>query len=859
MLPLVWKVAVLVVLASGACGAPARVERPKPTRASAPQPDSGPCVGAAETRSRLNEAVAAGNWLRARSELEREQELCPDSVPEPVPELASHLVAGDELVSALFERAAAARAAHRQREAWDAEARAVVTLERDHGQRLGLTSRFSFQVRDWSRDGRHQFLFADGRVTVLNVEQGQLVTRFPREAADFDIDVSTEAGLVFLRARATRSDPGTCLFELRVLKLPDAKLVRSACIIDFALSADGRRIVVIESAPIKDEHLIASDLRAVVRDVKTWKLVTELEPPLKNGRRDPEAKPYQVLRSVSGATAAVQYWKAGVSMVDVSAGTSRTFAGDPSGIQIADDGTSAAWSDRTSLVLWDRTTGATRALRVQRCARPSGLSFSGQGKKLAVDCGKELVVVDLVTKAEVLRLPVAEDASIEGWVHGDRGLAVSGGARDLGRAVFDVRRKRWVLAPGADGTELVHSGPVVVIRRGERRELAYIDAELRLRPLSTEGCEPWTPIITSDGISVFTQCERGSRSVDLASGAVRVGDKPRGGVDRLIGKTVVLRDYKHVIELFDLDSATRLPGSPEIPCGVEGTFWDGPTLVFELASDSPRTLAVDFGAPLRSTPRRSVVACDGSGVDARANVLVAQGQPNVTICDRADGKQIGTVPLQGEQKLESVRDGGHVLLASGGKVELVRVKDGQRLPLVPAPASAALVGSDLVIGRLTGAGTAVWSVKEGRRIAEWPQHTADLPLLASAELGVTIESAEHALVVRDLWTGREKARLPAYSPDDVDFGLSEVLAVGEDNRASLWRAERGLRLGDVLVHPTKDDVVFLRPSGVFEASGDPAVWTRLLRCEVGASEVPFPVCVDAFHARGAAARALGRP
>ena len=63
-------------------------------------------------------------------------------------------------------------------------------------------------------------------------------------------------------------------------------------------------------------------------------------------------------------------------------------------------------------------------------------------------------------------------------------------------------------------------------------------------------------------------------------------------------------------------------------------------------------------------------------------------------------------------------------------------------------------------------------------------------------------------------------------------------------------------MGALLSHPSTGEVAFLAATGELELSGDPLAWRELLRCQVGAHELPLEVCLEAWLEPGVGARKL---
>ena len=96
------------------------------------------------------------------------------------------------------------------------------------------------------------------------------------------------------------------------------------------------------------------------------------------------------------------------------------------------------------------------------------------------------------------------------------------------------------------------------------------------------------------------------------------------------------------------------------------------------------------------------------------------------------------------------------------------------------------------------------------------------------------------------------------------FAANGVLSVVEQQWISFFRVPKAeqlrrgsapTRLGRLLATPT-DQVVFLGDDSVFDASVAPEQLASFLRCSVGAEEVPFELCAEAFWEPGSAARRL---
>ena len=146
-------------------------------------------------------------------------------------------------------------------------------------------------------------------------------------------------------------------------------------------------------------------------------------------------------------------------------------------------------------------------------------------------------------------------------------------------------------------------------------------------------------------------------------------------------------------------------------------------------------------------------------------------------------------------------------------------------------------------------------------LARWPRIDVAFPTIADAQLGIAVvaHSDKELVTLLDLWSGAQLRTLPVTSQGNVQFVSPGLLSVVEDTEVSFWRVPEARRLGRWLAHPDSNDVAFLADSGELELTGSPTIWQSVLRCEVGRTELPLQICIDAFQEPAIAARTLGFP
>lgn len=83
-----------------------------------------------------------------------------------------------------------------------------------------------------------------------------------------------------------------------------------------------------------------------------------------------------------------------------------------------------------------------------------------------------------------------------------------------------------------------------------------------------------------------------------------------------------------------------------------------------------------------------------------------------------------------------------------------------------------------------------------------------------------------------------------------------MLSVVEPSRVAFFQLPQRERLGVLLNHPSTGEVAFLATTGELELSGEPLAWREVLRCQVGETELPLEVCLDAWLEPGIGARRL---
>jgi hypothetical protein len=370
--------------------------------------------------------------------------------------------------------------------------------------------------------------------------------------------------------------------------------------------------------------------------------------------------------------------------------------------------------------------------------------------------------------------------------------------------------------------------------------------------------------------STFAECSLWREDIDDQLGTAVVSCRKGGGTwllredqpprhleqelsGRLVGSVVALAD-SGVLAFYSAKDGTLLPYSPEYPLRLHGEgYWDerARQLIVGL-SEEPLTAVVTFLPELKlSYAAELAKSCGGEETWLNNGGVTWGTKPPYPLCDRRTGQRLRDLPFReppDQFERSDVSADGQFMLTRQRAGQLYEIATGRSVSLAESPEWLKFAGDALVGYNAEGHG--VWDRSTGRRIAGFSER-GELPIAADAELELAIiEKRGEQLGVYGFAAGPRLAELRALPRGDVRFGPAGLLSIVEADWVSLWRlpaakkivrGQAPRRLGRLMFG--ESGLAFLADDGAFQASGKTLKW---LRCEVGLTELPIELCVDAL-------------
>ncbi len=828
---------------------------------SAPAPAASGCRVPDDVLHELGRAVSEHDWLRARALFGR---VPPECVVSPSrAEVAEHLSAASEQPREALGRARELRLAGRVVEARELEGPAVAALEHQSGRRLALVPRWSTgEEPRWSLDGKHLLFNVDDEVVVVDAERGLLRTRVALDSSfESRIEVNAEAGVLLISTLVALDLSAPCMAELRVFELASGLQRKTLCGLEWTFSRDGKRLAYRELV-----HVDGMDRplgRLVVLDTHTFEPI----------RKVPELPP-DVARSDVGwlvpspsGNSVVVDTRGALSVVELSDGSVRTFAGGGSDATYSPDGEQLAWIDGQNVMLWRRGTQDPKLL-ARDCESAGALSFALDGKRIAVSCApltassaaqRKTVVWDIATRRALVTLPHSYP---NGWVQGSRGFAVSdesvpGVPKSM---LFDMDRKRFVpIGPprrDVDSLQFLRGTQLATVDRpGKSASVYFIDRALAAHELPLGDCRYLAQLRTEPGDLLLPSCDT-QKSIDPLTGAVRTLSSALDAPVAVVRGTAVVH-YGDRVELRRIDSGELVVPKLASLTPMRGAFWQGDTLVLEVGDylEKPKLVRLEAGRELASAPQQRA---DCPNSERAGAVLVGRGDKHHVVCDRASGGELGRLALaqQWEGALASTR--GSYLLVTSDPPKLVKLATGEARTLDQS--FQTFGDDDTLIGQDSAGARIFVSASSGRRLAIWPRDA----LPPGATVAATAVARDLAIVLpgspmpltkpgqielRKLGSGALVATLPLVRASDASFGPGGTVTLVADGAVRFFSVS-GEPLGVIRASAATPRVLFSAASGAVELTGEFDAWRSELRCQVGASELPFELCGEALRERG---------
>ena len=856
----------LLLLLAGCGAARTPAARDSPTAPSRPEV-SVECARAQRVEASANAAASVGSLLRARRLGEQAEALCVTAARAGQQARAA-LAAAAGTPSELLALASAARASGELERARKAESAAVALLERQQAERLSLVQRWSADAPHALETSQHVITTLDGQLLVLDTTSGKLHARLPQPkasgtAAPAEVMLNASGDRLLLRSvdlYAARKPAPACLSSLDLFDARSGRWLKRECASDWAFSPDGSHLAVARIVGWGDGAI----MRVLLLDSKT--LETKLEVP----------EPGNVIAlgfAPDGVTLVVE-WSNRVSLTDLRTGkTEEWLAAEQESVsRVVFGGALAAWRLGGVVSLRSFADGQLIRVPLGTCDddRYGHVALSPSGRRLATECADLVTVWDLpagprAAPKRALRVRPPASAKVMGfeWLPGDRGLVFELSVNSSGgTTVFDTKLERFVPLAGPEErlTAVDRASRFVIVEPtgflGGR--VLQLDATLTPKPVALPDCNA-DALISIDAASALVTCvgreQPSAVFVEAKSLATRAFTG--GGCKPVVHGSVLVFGCRSSLELRDANTGALLPTTPisPSPMAYDG-WWDGDSFVASVSlEDRDVRRIVHFGATLQSATEAR--PADGPCSEHRGKIAWSPGAP-YSICDRRTGRVAGEIPPAAVALgfgVPRLSHDGKLVVSNDEAPRLARVDDARAIALTDSPSNMAFVGPELLVGLGEGSEWGLWSGATGRRLATWNETPREVPVAADAGLGVAIEPG-HALTLRDFNTGKKLASIDAPQRGDVELSPHGLLSVVESSRVSFWQVSGARHLGNLLNHPKTGEVAFLTPSHGFEVSGDPAQWREVLRCQVGISELPLEVCVDALLEPGVGARSL---
>ncbi|MBX3186522.1 MAG: protein kinase [Labilithrix sp.] len=194
----------------------------------------------------------------------------------------------------------------------------------------------------------------------------------------------------------------------------------------------------------------------------------------------------------------------------------------------------------------------------------------------------------------------------------------------------------------------------------------------------------------------------------------------------------------------------------------------------------------------------------GLAFTREGNRLVTGDGTTIRIWDVQTGSQVGVLPLRGVLRLEITPDDKYIVASS--RDGIVRVHDLKTQELVrslshgsPVYALALTPDGSLVASGGQDGSLKIWSVADGRVLADWSPHEAVIHAIAFAPDGQSIASvsSDHRAQLAHLAGGKHRSQTFSWTHEDIVFGVTfspdgnYVLTTGRDGSIYVVNAVNG--------------------------------------------------------------------